>query len=111
MTQIVFQTTQDHENLAMPLYIDQPAPSSTLPLDDLRQVYWSLTRQGHRLPAQPGIILIDGGAVAGAIATQPPPPDSGLRPIGPIITGIVRDLARQTAATATRQSNTPVDYF
>ena len=76
-------------------------PLSTLALDDLRQVYWSLTRQGHRLPAQPGIILIDGGAVAGAIATQPPPPGSGLRPIGPIITATVRDLARQRAATAT----------
>ena len=86
----------------MSLYIDQPAPSSTLPLNDLRQVYWSLARQGQRLPAERGVIVIEGGADTGATATQPSPePNSGLRPIGPIFTDIVRDLARQRAATAT----------
>ena len=76
-------------------------PLRALPLNDLRAIWWSLNSQGCRLPAEPGIILIDGGAVAGATATQPPPPGSGLRPIGPIITGIVRDLKLQRAATAT----------
>ena len=83
-------------------YIDQPASSSTLPLDDLRQVWWRQKAQGHRLPAEPGVILIDGRAVIAATTTEPPPgPGTGLRPIGPIITGIVRDIAIRRRATAT----------
>ena len=83
----------------MSLYIDQSASSSTLPLDDLRQLWWSLNSQGYRLPAEPGVILIDGGADTGATATEPP--DSGPRLFGSIATGIIRDLELQRAATAT----------
>ncbi len=81
------------------LYIDQSASSSTLPLDDLRQLWWSLNSQGYRLPAEPGVILIDGGADTGATATEPP--DSGPRPFGSIAAGVIRDLELQRAATAT----------
>ncbi len=83
----------------MSLYIDQSASSSTLPLDDLRQLWWRQTALGHRLPAEPGVILIDGGADTGATATEPP--DSGPRLFGSIATGIIRDLELQRAATAT----------
>ena len=79
-----------------------PFPSlSTSAILDARAIWWRQTRLGYRLPAEPGVILIDGGADAGAGATQPPPPGSGLRPISPIFTSIVRDLAGQRAATAT----------
>ncbi len=80
-----------------------PFPSlSTSAILDARAIWWRQTRLGYRLPAEPGVILIDGGADTGATATEPPPgPGTGLRPIGPIFTGIVRDLARQRAVTAT----------
>ncbi len=46
--------------------LDHPiAPSPPLSIAELsrvREVYWSLARQGHRLPAQRGVILIDDGA-------------------------------------------------
>ena len=72
----------------MSLYIDQSASSSTLPLDDLRQLWWRQKAQGHRLPAERGVILIDGGANTFATATEPPP-GSGLQPVGPMIADIV----------------------
>ena len=75
----------------MSLYIDQSASSSTLPLDDLRVIWSSLNSQGHRLPAQRGVILIDGGANTFATATEPPPPDSGPRLFRSIAAGIIRD--------------------
>ena len=79
----------------MSLYIDQLTPSSTLPLDALRQVWWRQKAQGLRLPAEPGVILIDGGAETAGTATQPPPPDSGPRPFRSIAAGIIRDLELQ----------------
>ncbi len=80
-----------------------PAPPlSIVELSGVRHVYWSPARQGHRLPAQRNIFLIDGGADTGASATEPPPkPNSGPRLIGPIIAGIVQDLAIRRRATAT----------
>ncbi len=30
-------------------------------LQDLRAIYWRITAAGHRLPAEAGVILIDGG--------------------------------------------------
>ena len=81
------------------LTVDHPtAPSSPLSIVDLsgvREVYWSLTRQGHRLPAEPGVILINGGANTFATATEPPPPDSGPRLFRSIAAGIIRDLELQ----------------
>jgi hypothetical protein len=36
------------------------APQDTDELD-LRRLWWRVWRHGHRLPAEPGIILIEGG--------------------------------------------------
>ena len=33
----------------------------SLTLGNLRVIWWSQWRQGHRLPAERGVILIDGG--------------------------------------------------
>ncbi len=72
-----------------------PFPSlSTSAILDARAIWWRQKAQGHRLPAEPGIILIDGAADAGATATEPPP-SSGLRPFGSIAAGIIRDLELQ----------------
>ena len=39
-----------------------PAPPlADLPLAALRCVWWSHRRHGHTLPAEPGIIVLDGG--------------------------------------------------
>lgn len=58
------------------LTVDHPtAPSSPLSIAELsgvREVYWSLARQGHRLPAQRNVILIDGGKVRGDAELQSP---------------------------------------
>ncbi len=73
-----------------------PFPSlSTSAILDARAIWWRQAALGHRLPAQPGIILIDGGADAGATATEPAPPDSGPRPFRSIAAGIIRDLELQ----------------
>lgn len=73
-----------------------PAPPlSIVELSGVRHVYWSLARQGHRLPAQRGVILIDGGANTFATATEPPPPDSGPWLFRSIAAGIIRDLELQ----------------
>ena len=43
---------------------DVAALHASEPIDDIegvRCVWWSLARQGHRLPAQRGVILIRGG--------------------------------------------------
>ncbi len=79
----------------MSLYIDQSASLSTLPLDDLRQLWWRHAALGNRLPAERGIILIDGGSNTFATATEPPPPDSGPRLFRSIAAGIIRDLELQ----------------
>lgn len=77
-------------------YSTSPAPPlSIAELSGVREVYWSLARQGHRLPAQRGVILIDGGANTFATATEPPPPDSGPRLFRSIAAGIIRDLELQ----------------
>ncbi len=87
-------------------YHTVPFPSlSTSAILDARAIWWRQKAQGHRLPAELGVILIDGGANMGATATEPPPvPGTGLWRIGPIITGIVRDLELQRIATAARYS-------
>ena len=69
-----------------------PFPSlSTSAILDVRAIWWRQKAQGHRLPAERGIILIDGGAATGATATEPPPPDSEPRLFRSIAAGIIRD--------------------
>jgi hypothetical protein len=43
--------------------VDQLVPRSMRPDETrhVRQVWWNQARLGHRLPAEPGVILIDGG--------------------------------------------------
>ncbi len=73
-----------------------PFPSlSTSAILDARAIWWRQKAQGHRLPAQPGVIIINGVADTGATATQPPPPDSGPRLFRSIAAGIIRDLELQ----------------
>ena len=81
-------TVLDHPIAPLP-------PLSIVELSRVREVYWSLTRQGHRLPAEPGVILINGGAETTGTATEPPPPDSGPRLFRSIAAGIIRDLELQ----------------
>ncbi len=73
-----------------------PFPSlSTSSILDARAIWWRQKAQGHRLPAERGVILIDGGANTFATATEPPPPDSGPRLFRSIAAGIIRDLELQ----------------
>ena len=45
--------------------IEQLAHGETLPddLTEVRRIWWSLARQGVRLPAEIGVIVIEGGAI------------------------------------------------
>ncbi len=43
--------------------VDQLVPRSVRPDEAryVRQVWWNQVRLGHRLPPEPGVIVIDGG--------------------------------------------------
>ncbi len=51
------------EQAALEARIEQLAYGEVLPddLTEVRRIWWSLARQGVRLPAQPGVLLIHGG--------------------------------------------------
>ncbi len=75
-----------------------PFPSlSTSAMLDARAIWWRQAALGYRLPAERGVILIDGGANTFATATEPPPPDSEPRLFRSIAAGIARAIiARKT---------------
>jgi hypothetical protein len=52
------------ERAAIEARIEQLAYGEVLPddLTEIRRIWWSLARQGVRLPAQPGVLVITGGA-------------------------------------------------
>ncbi len=51
------------DQAALEARIEQLAYGEVLPddLSEVRRIWWDLARQGMRLPAQPGVLLIHGG--------------------------------------------------
>ena len=52
------------EQAALEAHIEQLAHGEILPddLTETRRIWWGMARQGIRFPAQPGVIVITGGA-------------------------------------------------